>query len=46
MLSELGAKTGKDLRADKKVSQLADEAKMNESAILPIDMVIVEAEEE
>nr|MBC8517523.1 DNA recombination protein RmuC [Euryarchaeota archaeon] len=46
MLKELGAKTGKDLRADKKVSLLVDEAIMNESAISPIDMVIVEAEEE
>jgi DNA recombination protein RmuC len=46
MLRELGAKSKKDLRNKSDVKLLAQEAEMNEHAISPTDMVIVEAEEE
>ena len=45
-LSELGVKVKRDLRSDNRVKKLAEQAEMNEQAISPTEMVIVEAEEE
>ncbi|MDP7043420.1 MAG: DNA recombination protein RmuC [Candidatus Thalassarchaeaceae archaeon] len=46
ILRDLGVKSKKELRNKSGVKSLAEEAEMNEHAISPTEMVIVEAEEE